>query len=155
MEKRTRQVLFRNYPAPWDYIDECAIWQACRATSAAPTFFPPIYIGNPPMAYVDGGLGHNNPIRSLIDEAKQLWPSRPIHCILNIGTGITASANVGRTLKPLMDTLKKISTDADQVAREVKREMENEYGIDQTVYFRFNVQQGLEKVGLEEWKKRD
>jgi hypothetical protein len=105
--------------------------------------------------YVDGALGRNNPIRPLLDEAKQIWPSRPIGCVLSIGTGVALSTNVGRTLKPLMETLKSISTEAEETAREVEREMEHEHGPRQGIYFRFNVQNGLQTVGLEEWKKLD
>ncbi|KAE9379634.1 hypothetical protein N431DRAFT_364884, partial [Stipitochalara longipes BDJ] len=152
-EKHVKLTLFRNYSAPWDNTENCEIWEACRATSAAPTFFPPISIGNPPINYVDGALGHNNPIRSLCKEAKQLWPSRNIASIISIGTGVPSSVNSGPTLKPLMETLKAISTDAERTASQVLQEMEGTYGRDQNVYFRFNVQRGLESVRLDEWKK--
>lgn len=33
--------------------------------------------------------------------------------------------------------------------------MKYRYGIEQKVYFRFNVQHGLEQVGLEEWRAMD
>jgi hypothetical protein len=33
--------------------------------------------------------------------------------------------------------------------------MKHKYGVNQKVYFRFNVQHGLEQVGLEEWKELD
>ena len=36
------------------------IWEAARATSAAPTYFPRIKLGD--HEYVDGGLGFNNPV---------------------------------------------------------------------------------------------
>jgi patatin-like phospholipase/acyl hydrolase len=36
------------------------IWEAARATSAAPTYFPRIKLGD--YEYVDGGLGFNNPV---------------------------------------------------------------------------------------------
>lgn len=134
-------------------MDDCAIWQACRATTAAPTFFPPVLIGDPPIEYVDGALGRNNPIRAVVDEAKKVWPSREFGCILSIGTGIPSSVDVGRTIKPLMETLKSISTEAEETAREFGTEMEHQLGINQDVYFRFNVQHGLEKVALQEWKK--
>lgn len=31
----------------------------------------------------------------------------------------------------------------------------NRYGVEQKIYFRFNVQHGLEQVALEEWKEMD
>lgn len=136
-------------------VDDCPIWQACQATSAAPTFFPPMVIGRPPTAYVDGGLGYNNPIRLLVEEARHIWPaSREIGCIVSVGTGILASRDIGRTIQPLFESLKGMATDTEKTAREFKEEMKHKYGVNQ-VYFRFNVQNGLEQVGLEEWKELD
>jgi len=36
------------------------IWEAARATSAAPTYFPRIKLDE--YEYVDGGVGFNNPV---------------------------------------------------------------------------------------------
>ena len=110
-------------------------------------------IGRPPTAYVDGGLGYNNPIRALLDECSHIWPERKIGCIVSVGTGTLLSRDVGRTIKPLFETLEKMATDTEKVAREVEKEMKYKYGIEQQTYFRFNVQHGLEHVGLEEWKE--
>jgi len=113
-------------------------------------------IGRPPTAYVDGGLGYNNPIRLLLDEARHVWqPTREIGCIVSIGTGVLASKDIGRTIKPLFESLKDMATDTERVAREFREEMKHKYGVEQKVYFRFNVQHGLEQVGLEEWEKMD
>ena len=108
------------------------------------------------MAYVDGGLGYNNPIRALIEETFHIWPSdRKTGCIVSIGTGVLISRDVGKTIKPLFDKLAEMATDTEKVAREFEEEMKHRYGIEQKVYFRFNVQHGLEQVGLEEWMERD
>ena len=154
-EKLGKQFQFRSYNSPWDVVDDCPIWQACRATSAAPTIFPPMQIGNPPVAYIDGGLGYNNPIRALIEETSHIWPDRQIGCIVSIGTGMPVSRDVGRTIKPLFDTVREMATDTEKVAREFEEEMKHKYGNEQKVYFRFNVQRGLEQVGLEEWKEME
>jgi predicted acylesterase/phospholipase RssA len=136
-------------------MDDCPIWQACRATSAAPTIFPPMIIGNPETAYVDGGLGYNNPIRPLMDEARCIWPNRDIGCIVSIGTGMHISRDIGRTITPLFESLKLIATDTEQAANEFKEEIKSMQGVDQRAYFRLNVQHGLETVGIEEWKEAD
>jgi len=44
----------------------CKIWQAARATSAAPTFFKRIKIGRK-QEYIDGGMGCNNPSEVVLD----------------------------------------------------------------------------------------
>lgn len=108
---------FRSYESDQLPYEDVAIWEACRATSAAPTFFPPIAIGNPPTLYVDGGLGYNNPIRELLDEVKDLWPTRPTACIVSLGTGLPSLKDVGTSMA-LFNTIKDIVTDTEQVAEE-------------------------------------
>ena len=151
-EKSRGHFRFRSYESSWNQLDDVTIWQACRATSAAPTYFPPAIIGNPPVAYVDGALGYNNPIRALMDEVRHLWPNHGVGCIISIGTGVPAPRDVGRSIKPLLETLKAMSTDTEEVAQEVKDEIVYSHP---GRYFRFNVQRGLETVGLEEWKEMD
>jgi hypothetical protein len=128
------------------------IWQACLATSAAPTLFPPISFGNPRREFVDGGLGQNNPIRMLLDEVSQLWPKRAIGCLVSIGAGRKPSADVGKKIMGLFKTVVDISTDTETVAAQVAGEMSSKYGIHQSIYHRFNVDSGLESVDLAEWK---
>jgi Patatin-like phospholipase len=55
--------LFRSYSVEGERDTKCTIWQAARATTAAPTFFKPMIIENPqpPIVYIDGGMGNNNP----------------------------------------------------------------------------------------------
>src|SRR6266496_5639771 len=47
--------IFRSYNAEGVSRSKCAIWEAARATSAAPSFFKPMTINNPtpPVTYVD------------------------------------------------------------------------------------------------------
>lgn len=68
------------------------VWQAARATSAAPTFFTPCEI--PELGvFLDGALGHNNPTNEALDELDVLikedpeFKDRNIDCIVSIGTG--------------------------------------------------------------------
>jgi len=112
-------------------------------------------IGEAQVAYVDGALGYNNPVRSLMDECANLWPSRNIGCIVSIGTGIPPSKDVGRTLSPLFDSLKALATETEKTAREFSHEMRRTYGANQKIYYRFNVREGLGNIGLEEWKHFD
>lgn len=121
-EKLGKPFRFRSYNSPWDVLDDCPIWQACRATSAAPTFVPPMAIGNPPVTYVDGGMGYNNPIRALVEESSHMWPSnRKIGCIVSIGTGVLISRDVGTTIKSLFDKLTEMATDTEKLAKEFEK----------------------------------
>lgn len=61
------------------------IWQAGRATSAAPTFFKPIVINGD--NYSDGATIANNPSHYAIIEATKIWHTSDIDCIVSLGTG--------------------------------------------------------------------
>src|SRR5882724_5814205 len=59
--------LFRTYMAPEYQSPNCMIWEAARSTSATPTFFERIVINE--EQFIDGGLGGNNPIDQVLQEA--------------------------------------------------------------------------------------
>lgn len=129
------------------------IWEAVRATSAAPTFFDPIHING--EEYVDGGLGCNNPCKEVYEEAQRLWPDREIGCIISLGTGMPRVLSMQNPSllsswwpKDWTETLLRVATLCDQIHQEMlrKRELRGKY-------FRFNVQQGMQTISLEEWKK--
>lgn len=142
---------FRNYHIPGDLFD-CPLWKACRATSAAPSIFPPIEIGKTHVKYVDGGMGANNPIDELIDEATTLWhDNRDTGCVVSLGTGIPAMADFGPRLVELFKALVAMSTDTERTHHNFEKRMITSYGLHQEIYFRFNVERGLEHVSLEEW----
>lgn len=81
--------LFRSYQCEGHNADKCYIWQAARATSAAPTFFKPATIDIPPpkATYVDGGLQNNNPAQLAISEARKIWTKAKQFAVVSIGTG--------------------------------------------------------------------
>ncbi|KAG8896301.1 hypothetical protein FRC01_011900, partial [Tulasnella sp. 417] len=62
--------VFRTYDNPFQQqsADNCEIWEAARATSCAPMFFPDIQVEG--IHYSDGGLGHNNPADLVLNEAR-------------------------------------------------------------------------------------
>jgi predicted acylesterase/phospholipase RssA len=81
--------LFRSYQCKGHNSSNCTIWQAGRATSAAPTFFKPIKIETPSPGgtFVDGGLLHNNPSELALLEAEKIWPRTKKFCLVSLGTG--------------------------------------------------------------------
>jgi predicted acylesterase/phospholipase RssA len=81
--------LFRSYQCDGHNADKCYIWQAARATSAAPTFFKPTTIDIPPpkATYVDGGLQNNNPAQLAIYEAHKIWSKAKRFTLVSVGTG--------------------------------------------------------------------
>lgn len=49
------------------FIDDfCSLWEVCRATAAAPTYFPPAFVtsvdGKFQGTMIDGGAIQNNPV---------------------------------------------------------------------------------------------
>jgi uncharacterized protein len=60
-----------------------------RATSAAPTFFPPFHLvrGDEDYALVDGGVYVNNPAMAAYAEARALYGSASEFMIVSVGTG--------------------------------------------------------------------
>lgn len=152
-------VLFRTYESPNETSILCKVWEAARATSAAPTFFKRIEIGprNRAEPFIDGGLGRNNPTAQVLEEAEGVYPTEKIACIVSIGTG---RANVidmpnpnffQRTLVPIgvINAVVAIATDCEEAAQQ----MEKRFKYWPNVYFRFNVEQGLQKVKLGDWDK--
>lgn len=64
---------------------------ACRASSAGPTYFPPAHFSIPPApfnTYVDGGLIANNPSVVALTEASKLYQvDKNNVLVLSLGTG--------------------------------------------------------------------
>jgi hypothetical protein len=133
---------------------DCTIWEAARATSAAPTFFDPITFSNG-VVFRDGGLRNNNPIFELVDEIQKEFPSRKISTIVSLGTGVSASIDLGNGLVSISNACVKIATDTETTADNFTKTYCSPGGRFRDGYFRFNVTQGLQDVGLEEWRKHD
>lgn len=77
----------RTQPAyDWD------VAEVARATSAAPTYFPPARLVHPKVAgeeytLVDGGVCVNNPAMAAFAEACRLFPNRSQYIVVSVGTG--------------------------------------------------------------------
>lgn len=149
--------LFRTWSADKNPGYNCAIWEACRATTAASTFFKPILIGQPGLQeeFVDAALGCNNPVTQVVREATQEFQKREIGCVLSIGTGkqgITAIRSSRFDIRGGISRIKawkRITTDAEHESREMQERFKDRPGS----YFRFNVERGLEGIALSEWDK--
>eukprot|EP00927_Polykrikos_kofoidii_P036782 TRINITY_DN31034_c0_g1_i1.p1 TRINITY_DN31034_c0_g1~~TRINITY_DN31034_c0_g1_i1.p1 ORF type:complete len:775 (-),score=99.04 TRINITY_DN31034_c0_g1_i1:251-2290(-) len=82
-----------NYPRDGSFLNGANGWplhDMLKATTAAPTFFPPCRPVADPMSsveHVDGAICANNPSMVAIHEAQVLWPGRPIGCFVSLGTG--------------------------------------------------------------------
>ena len=68
-------------------MDNPMLWQVARATSAAPTFFPPFPMGGE-HCFIDGGVFANNPALCAYAEMRALQPHESRCFVLSLGTGL-------------------------------------------------------------------
>ncbi|KAI1105027.1 hypothetical protein F4804DRAFT_305284 [Jackrogersella minutella] len=144
----------RSYRSRAEEAFNCRIWQAARATSAAPTFFDPITFSNG-CKFRDGALRDNNPIFELIDEVRIEFPDREVSCIVSIGTGVPASILVRNGLTSVAKACAKIAVDTQNVAQRFEEVYCSRGATYRGKYFRYNISKGLEDVRLDEWEKGD
>ncbi|KAF9479446.1 FabD/lysophospholipase-like protein [Pholiota conissans] len=147
-------VRFRTYPSRETHIN-CTIWQAARATSAAPTFFKRILIGRD-QPYVDGGLGYNNPCQTVLEEAHALFGDRQVGCLVSIGTGRAQAITIEQPRwfqqvipTNVIEALQAITTDCEKTHQEIF----HRFARLPSTYFRLNVEQGMQGKELSERDK--
>uniref|UniRef100_A0A3P8ZTM6 PNPLA domain-containing protein n=1 Tax=Esox lucius TaxID=8010 RepID=A0A3P8ZTM6_ESOLU len=115
--------VFRNYNLQpgvrSHYLGGCEhqLWQAVRASSAAPGYFQEFALGND--LHQDGGLLINNPTALAIHECKCLWPDTPVQCVVSLGTGRVETAGKNNTtytsLKTKLTNVISSATDTEEV----------------------------------------
>lgn len=122
---------------------EWKIWQAARATSAAPSYFQPLQHGH--YSFVDGGLGFNNPSLELVSEvALEFGWLRDIGCLLTIGTGIAPNVRLGNVsggdVPDLVSGLVATATSCERAHEQMERISTGlPSSKDASKYYRFNV----------------
>ncbi|CAE6527326.1 unnamed protein product, partial [Rhizoctonia solani] len=149
---------FRSYHVAANAGPECTIWETLCATMAHPDLFKSFEIGSPPLSqsFVDAGLGCNNPLNHVLAEVKAIYPDRYVASITSVGTGHTRTIQIPdtsmlRRLLPIaaLVATKEIATDAERVAEEMARRFNSTQG----VYFRLNVDQGIQSVDIDGWEQ--
>ena len=107
-------------------------------------------------SFIDGALGHNNPIRQLWTEAGDVWGGPlddKIACIVSIGTGKPALGDFTSSALDLGKRLLAVSTESEVTAGQFYND--HRYGLVKSHrYHRFNVEKGLTKIGLQEAKEK-
>ncbi|KAJ6656249.1 hypothetical protein lerEdw1_003977 [Lerista edwardsae] len=146
--------VFRNYNhlpgVKSHYLGGCQykLWQAIRASSAAPGYFQEYILGND--LHQDGGLLLNNPTALAVHESKCLWPNVPLQCVISLGTGRYESegkTNVTHTsLKAKLTNVISSATDTEEVHTMLDALLPPD------TYFRFNPLMN-EDIALDESRK--
>lgn len=80
---------------------------------------------------------------------------RGIKCIVSIGTGVPPLKATGATGKEILESMVAIATDTQRTADEFVDEIKHLPEDAKVEYFRLNVDRGLEKMKLEEWRDFD
>ena len=134
--------------------DSSLIWEVARATSAAPTYFDTIKIGE--NEYGDAGFGENNPSTRLFWEVCQMNNENVSanELSISIGTGISRFTRfqTGLLTRPIgwINAAKKVSTDCEKAHMEMERFSKS---LANHRYVRFNVpEKATEDVEPSKWQ---
>ena len=132
--------LFRS----WYHVDQhySTIVQAAWATTWTPLLF--------------NVVEHDNPVKYVVEEAKSLFAGRPISCVLSLGTGTAEvigleQPDAFQNLLPqnLIGLLKDIADECEKQSNAMEMQLHQDDNPD--IYFRLNVDEGLQNVSLAEW----
>ncbi|KAK0567692.1 hypothetical protein OC861_002546 [Tilletia horrida] len=126
-------VHLRSWVTPGDVPAEypkIKIWQAARATSAAPAYFQrltcdlnelvdvPEGTVNGTVSFIDGGMVENNPVLELMSEAILTYgPKRKVGCIVSLGTGIPAKLVFSKGALPVGDVISMLTNSEKPVRK--------------------------------------
>ncbi|KAL1249828.1 hypothetical protein QQF64_020833 [Cirrhinus molitorella] len=138
--KSPKAFIFRNYNHAPGRLSRYAggsgyrLWQAVRASSAAPGYFQEFPLHGD--IHQDGGLILNNPCALAVHESRLLWPNQPFQCVLSLGTGRYDNARRGpatsTSLRAKISNLICSATDTEGVHTLL------DDLLSPNVYFRFN-----------------
>jgi predicted acylesterase/phospholipase RssA len=157
-DRDTKDIIrLRSYSLSDESTIRATICQAALATSAATTFFDPVQIGD--RSFADGGLGSNNPVDEVEGEAANIWCAETgdlkplVKCFMSIGTGNPGKKAFGdNVIKFLGQTVVQIATETENTEKKFIARWAKHF--DEKRYYRFNVEQGLQGIGLDEYKKK-
>ncbi|CAE7123276.1 unnamed protein product, partial [Rhizoctonia solani] len=149
------QVMFRSYQTRANPAPDCTIWETLCATMAHPDFFKSIDITEDSLKYtlVSGELGTSNPLAHVLTEVRELYPGRHVSCIMSIGAGHVGTIHIPDSTYHWASLaqgtrIKSMASDSERVAEEMAKRFQGT-----GVYFRFNVDQGIQDIEADDWEK--
>ncbi len=92
------------------------MWEALRASSAAPTFFSEILVNG--ELHADGAIVANNPTAVALHETKCMFPDVPIECVVSMGNGLSVPSPGGTKASSTGENVQ-VSTEEDEKAKVV------------------------------------
>ena len=131
------------------------IWEAARATTAAPKYFPPAHIDD--NVFIDGGVTANNPTQEALREVAYLYENKLSGtCIVSIGSGVYHGQDLEppkkstyRSTKAMFRVLRAAATQTESTNSDVLFEASLKSGF---AYFRFNAKYDR-NILLDQWDK--
>ncbi|CAE6472413.1 unnamed protein product [Rhizoctonia solani] len=147
-------VMFRSYSVAINPGPDCTIWEALYATMAHPDLFKSIDVLDSAVSqsFVGGELGCSNPLAHVLSEIARIYPDRQVASIVSIGTGHTRTIQIPSLSRwhrtQDMIVMKDMAVDAERVAEEMMLRFQGTSG----VYFRFNVDQGMQNMKDGSWE---
>ncbi|KAG5333550.1 hypothetical protein C0989_005462 [Termitomyces sp. Mn162] len=145
--------IFRSYLVKANQGYNCTVVEAARATTASPQFFKSVSIGARGLTekFIGAHLGYNNPMNLVLEEAELVFgASQPVACIVSIGAGHPGHISWKSSklfTSMLMKVLMDISTSCEASVESFVKQYKNLPGI----FYRLNVDQGLQKMALDDW----
>jgi predicted acylesterase/phospholipase RssA len=142
------------------------IWKVCRATTAAQFYFESQKIGD--EEFCDGGVGVNNPTKKALEEMRSLHKAN-LEVVASFGTGkweppsMFRAGNASRLhLGPAITHVNRLLKNAKGALTECEKTHEFVQSLANDLrdtvkefkYFRFNVDEDLGKVKMNEWEDR-
>ncbi|KAF6841801.1 hypothetical protein CMUS01_03470 [Colletotrichum musicola] len=132
--------LFRTYRGTTNHAHNVKIWEAARATTAAPMFFRliSIKVEGSWNYYRDGALAHNNPAK-LRDLQTQQRPRK------------LSGSFFSREFRHVVKHLESNVTDTEPT----HHELEQRFRLVPNAYFRLNLDKGASDIKLHQYKKME
>ena len=116
---------------------KCRMWEACRASSAAPYFLEECNLDE--KRFIDGAFVSNNPSMVAMHEAQRLWPDRPVEVLVSLGTGIPATRPKGTPASNILELITILMNSACSADKVHKALQLFSPAIQGMQYFRFQV----------------
>ena len=112
------------------------LFSAVRASSAAPGYFDEFLLDN--VLHQDGGLLANNATHLGIHEARRLWPTEKIQCVVSLGLGRNELSLENQDDSKPLSLSQKFSRIIDSATdTELVHETLND-NLEGDIYYRFN-----------------
>jgi hypothetical protein len=137
------KVRLRTYPVPTNLPSDITVIDAAIATCASQPGFLPLSYGAwyESQEYIGAGLGANNPVHQVIEEATSYFSHQPTAVLLSLGSGHPGILSLGSNNQTgLYRLMQEMMADSEQEAQNIQRQMTL------TRYFRFSVEQGMQTI---------